>query len=81
MKLFEIDHVAHDEDADRHPYAGSHQDQMAALEQLRKKNNALVPDPLAQAAASSAAAELAPEALPGPARSGSTWVPASDQFH
>jgi len=40
---------------------------LAALEQLRKKNNALVPDPLAQAAASSAAAELAPEALPGPA--------------
>lgn len=42
---------------------------LAALEQLRKKNNALAPDPLAQAAAASTAAELAPEALPGPAPS------------
>lgn len=42
---------------------------LAALEQLRKKNNALVPDPLAQAAITSMAAELAPEALPGPAPS------------
>lgn len=42
---------------------------LAALEQLRKKNNALAPDPLAQAAATSIAAELAPEALPGPAPS------------
>lgn len=42
---------------------------LAALEQLRKKNNALAPDPLAQAAMTSMAAELAPEALPGPAPS------------
>lgn len=42
---------------------------LAALEQLRKKNNALAPDPLAQATAASTAAELAPEALPGPAPS------------
>lgn len=42
---------------------------LAALEQLRKKNNALAPDPLAQAAVTSIAAELAPEALPGPAPS------------
>jgi hypothetical protein len=42
---------------------------LAALEQLRKKNNALAPDPLAQAAITSMAAELAPEALPGPAPS------------
>jgi hypothetical protein len=42
---------------------------LAALEQLRKKNNALAPDPLAQAAVTSMAAELAPEALPGPAPS------------
>jgi hypothetical protein len=42
---------------------------LAALEQLRKKNNALAPDPLAQAAIKSIATELAPEALPGPAPS------------
>jgi hypothetical protein len=42
---------------------------LAALEQLRKKNNALVPDPLAQDAITTMAAELAPEALPGPAPS------------
>lgn len=42
---------------------------LAALEQLRKKNNALAPDPLAQAAVTSMATELAPEALPGPAPS------------
>ncbi|EJL83212.1 hypothetical protein PMI15_02686 [Polaromonas sp. CF318] len=42
---------------------------LAALEQLRKKNNALAPDPLAQAEVASTAAELAPEALPGPAPS------------
>lgn len=42
---------------------------LAALEQLRKKNNALAPDPLAQAAITSMATELAPEALPGPAPS------------
>ncbi|MEO8386995.1 EI24 domain-containing protein [Polaromonas sp.] len=42
---------------------------LAALEQLRKKNNALAPDPLAQAAIQSIATELAPEALPGPAPS------------
>ena len=40
---------------------------LAALEQLRRKNNALAPDPLAQAAVTSMSAELAPEALPGPA--------------
>ena len=40
---------------------------LAALEQLRKKNNALAPDPLAQAAVGSMAADLAPQALPGPA--------------
>jgi hypothetical protein len=40
---------------------------LAALEQLRKRNNALATDPLAQDAISTAAAELAPEALPGPA--------------
>jgi hypothetical protein len=42
---------------------------LAALEQLRKKNNALAPDPLAQAAIKSIATELAPDALPGPAPS------------
>jgi hypothetical protein len=42
---------------------------LSALEQLRKKNNALAPDPLAQAAIQSIAADLAPEALPGPAPS------------
>jgi hypothetical protein len=42
---------------------------LAALEQLRKKNNALAPDPLAQAAVTAMAAELAPEAVPGPAPS------------
>jgi hypothetical protein len=42
---------------------------LAALEQLRKKNNALAPDPLAQDAITTMAAELAPEALPGPAPS------------
>jgi hypothetical protein len=42
---------------------------LSALEQLRKKNNALAPDPLAQAAIQSIAMELAPEALPGPAPS------------
>ena len=40
---------------------------LAALEQLRKKNIALQPDPLAQAAIQSIAFELAPEASPGPA--------------
>lgn len=42
---------------------------LAALEQLRKKNNALAPNPLAQEAVASIASELAPEALPGPAPS------------
>lgn len=42
---------------------------LSALEQLRKKNNALAPDPLAQAAIESIANELAPDALPGPAPS------------
>ena len=42
---------------------------LSALEQLRKKNNALAPDPLARAAIESIATELAPEALPGPAPS------------
>jgi hypothetical protein len=42
---------------------------LSALEQLRKKNNALAADPLAQAAIQSIAADLAPEALPGPAPS------------
>jgi len=42
---------------------------LAALEQLRRRNNALASDPLVQAAVESAAAELAPEALPGPAPS------------
>jgi hypothetical protein len=42
---------------------------LSALEQLRKNNNALTPDPLAQAAIQSIATELAPEALPGPAPS------------
>ena len=42
---------------------------LAAPEQLRKKNNALAPDPLAQDAITTMAAELAPEALPGPAPS------------
>jgi hypothetical protein len=42
---------------------------LAALEQLRKKNNALAPDPLAQDAIKSIATDLAPEALPGPAPS------------
>lgn len=40
---------------------------LAALEQLRKRNNALAPDPLVQAEVATTAAELAPEALPGPA--------------
>ncbi len=40
---------------------------LSALEQLRKKNNALAPNPLAQEAVASIASELAPEALPGPA--------------
>jgi len=40
---------------------------LAALEQLRKRNNALAADPLVQAEISSTATELAPEALPGPA--------------
>jgi Etoposide-induced protein 2.4 (EI24) len=40
---------------------------LAALEQLRKKNNALAPDPLARAAIDSIAAELAPEGAAGPA--------------
>ncbi|MGH8805438.1 MAG: EI24 domain-containing protein [Polaromonas sp.] len=40
---------------------------LAALEQLRKKNNALSPDPLAQGAIKSIANELAPEASPKPA--------------
>jgi len=42
---------------------------LAALEQLRKRNNALAPDPLVQAEVATTAAELAPEALPGPAPS------------
>lgn len=42
---------------------------LAALEQLRKRNNALAPDPLIQAEVTTTAAELAPEALPGPAPS------------
>ncbi len=42
---------------------------LSALEQLRKKNNALAPTPLAQEAVASIASELAPEALPGPAPS------------
>ncbi len=42
---------------------------LSALEQLRKKNNALAPNPLAQEAVASIASELAPEALPGPAPS------------
>ncbi|MFS2033778.1 EI24 domain-containing protein [Polaromonas sp. CT11-55] len=42
---------------------------LAALEQLRKRNNALAPDPLVQAELATTAAELAPEALPGPAPS------------
>ncbi len=40
---------------------------LAALEQLRQKNNAFAPDPLAQQAVSSIATDLAPQALPGPA--------------
>lgn len=40
---------------------------LAALEQLRKKNDALSPDPLAQDAIKSIANELAPDATPGPA--------------
>ena len=40
---------------------------LAALEQLRKRNNALAADPLVQAEISSTATALAPEALPGPA--------------
>ncbi len=40
---------------------------LAALEQLRKRNNALSPDPLAQEAIKSIAEELAPEASPGSA--------------
>jgi hypothetical protein len=40
---------------------------LAALEQLRKKNNALALDPLAQEAIKSIANELAPDASPGPA--------------
>ncbi|MES2414600.1 MAG: EI24 domain-containing protein [Pseudomonadota bacterium] len=40
---------------------------LAALEQLRKKNSALAPDPLAQQTLESVATELAPEALAGPA--------------
>ena len=39
---------------------------LAALEQLRKKNNALLPDPLTQAAIQSIAFEPVPEASPGP---------------
>jgi hypothetical protein len=42
---------------------------LSALEQLRKKNNALAPDQLAQQAVTSVASDLAPEALPGPAPS------------
>ena len=42
---------------------------LAALEQLRKKNNALAPDPLAQDAIKSIAIELAPTASDGPAPS------------
>ena len=42
---------------------------LAALEQLRKRNNALAPDPLVRAEVATTAAELAPEALPGPAPS------------
>ncbi|MEO6017864.1 MAG: EI24 domain-containing protein [Polaromonas sp.] len=40
---------------------------LAALEQLRKKNNALATDPLAQNAIKSIANEAAPETLSGPA--------------
>jgi len=42
---------------------------LAALEQLRKKNNALSPDPLAQDAIKLMASELAPTASGGPAPS------------
>ncbi len=42
---------------------------LSALEQLRKKNNALAPDPLAQQTLKSIATELAPDATPGPALS------------
>jgi hypothetical protein len=42
---------------------------LAALEQLRKRNNALAPDPLAQAAIKSIATEMAPNASSGPAPS------------
>ena len=42
---------------------------LAALEQLRKKNNALATDPLAQEAVQSIAHELAPTASEGPAPS------------
>lgn len=41
---------------------------LAALEQLRKKNNVLAADPLAHSAIESMATEPAIEALPGPAR-------------
>lgn len=40
---------------------------LTALEQLRKKNNALSPDPLVQQTVTAIASDLAPEALPGPA--------------
>ncbi|MES2283797.1 MAG: EI24 domain-containing protein [Pseudomonadota bacterium] len=50
---------------------------LSALEQLRKKNNALAPNPLAQEAVASIASELAPEALPGPAPSFGTLDAAS----
>lgn len=40
---------------------------LAALEQLRRRNNALTPNPLGRQAVASSANELVPEALPGPA--------------
>ena len=40
---------------------------LAELEQLRKRKNALVPDPMPQQAVTSIATGLAPEALPAPA--------------
>jgi hypothetical protein len=40
---------------------------LAALEELRRRNNALTPDPLAQAAAEAAVTELAPAATAGAA--------------
>ena len=47
---------------------------LAALEQLRKRNNALAPDPLVQAEVATTAAELRPRPCPGRRPASALWA-------